>query len=264
MGEKNLLIIGSGGYISCVVLPVLKKKFPDFKITIFSRTPGNLLTLSSRENIDYLKSWDQVSKFDHIFLACPPEDYFGYLRQIDNPAANVWIEKPIVDLDRQQFKDLYEWRLQHKGKIWAGFNKRSALKTISLKPNHNQIEINFHVDVSGGWRDQLSKGGSLWMDGIHALDLAQQLLPESNITCTSREKKLWRFTFTSEKGTAIINIGNTNSNRITVNNQVNSDFTSSKKSLEYFEWNFSEFLNSPHKSNFSFENLQSLMNSLAI
>jgi hypothetical protein len=218
----KILIIGVGGYIDAVVLPIITKLFKPSEIYIASHNSLKSHNLSM--NLGLSVHTGLLDKYDFYFLNTPIWDYSTFLDLIPNNKP-LWIEKPISDIANGELETINKCIEQRNSNTYVGFNQRKlyGLQSI-MKSKFIEGSLDFRVEFNKSvlysqWKHCMIEGGIFYTDGIHAIDLALFILGEKSLISNAYTKNpyTWIFEVVSERGKIIVTIGNIDKNKYILN-----------------------------------------------
>ena len=77
----KLLIFGLGGYTDAIVLPVLRKHFPNIDAYILGHNPLKSLNFSNKNNLNIYQG-ENFDEFDMFMLTTPCWDYPTIIKKL--------------------------------------------------------------------------------------------------------------------------------------------------------------------------------------
>ena len=191
----KFLIIGIGGYVEAVVLPVLKASFPSIEISIEAHSPIKALNISNIDGLTIHKgNYDQ---YDLILLNPPPWEYTNFLKKIPKNIP-LWMEKPIASFSTGDLERIYTLVSQRSSITNVGLNLRHLYQADHVSESHpltGRIDLQVDYDLNIGlynWKHAAIDGGIYYTDGIHAIDLALTALgTDAKIKIANTNNKNW-------------------------------------------------------------------------
>tara|TARA_Y100000389_G_scaffold10797_1_gene10031 strand:+ start:15164 stop:15994 length:831 start_codon:yes stop_codon:yes gene_type:complete len=249
----KIIIIGIGGYVDAVVLPILKRNYKQLDISLLSHNP--LKSHNIAEHLSCSVHDGSLEKYDYYFLNTPIWDYESFIKKIPLNKP-LWLEKPIADISDNNLEIIRSLIEQRTASTHVGLNQRYINKLTSYKNNENirgtfDFKVEFNPAMScTDWKHSLVEGGIFYTDGIHAIDLALYILGEkSEITSAIiSECDKWQFNVKSKKGEIQVNIGLVDESRYLINSENILVDEGKNRSQSMFRDAFYAFLNG--ESNF--------------
>ncbi len=237
MVKPSLLIIGGGGYIQAVVLPILRKHFPQVDVHLMLRSPAKTLKTALQFGIHAGTSFEGHT---HYFLAVPPCDYAYYVKKIPM-GARIWLEKPLCGLDLASYKEIESTLLPNVNRFYIGYNKRQIVPRLPTTFQNISLSLQTENYQQNSWKHFLCEGGIQWIDGCHLFDLALFLLGTDATVSIDLSQAFWQSTVIKGEQKIEITVGPSCKTHMTLDGTP-IDLFSPRASHEFFKLAFGEFL----------------------
>jgi hypothetical protein len=196
----KVFVYGAGGYFESIIYPILHK-YKHSQIYLANRRP--LACYNYSKIFDRVHQASDINNFDLYFFAGNPHDSYEFLKIIP-VTSKVWLEKPCIPLNGNlySFSNLIETK---KLKLRTGLSRRMLLRHVKNRP-FNIASIGSTVAGTDTWKNMQVSGGSNYVDGVHAIDFALDMVGDGNITAWSSDKNQWAMEFRGSRKGAQINL----------------------------------------------------------
>jgi hypothetical protein len=231
--DMKVFIYGAGGYFESVVYPILSS-FKGVRIYLANRRP--LVNFNYSKIYNFVYEAKNIDGYDLYMFAGNPIDSETFLKLVPKK-SKVWIEKPCIPLNANVI-NLRNLVVENGLKVRTGLSRRMLL-TSPFCRNFKNAYIGSGVAEYGSWKNMQVSGGSKFVDGIHAIDFALDMVEGGDISNWTDIEGIWKIDVEGVRKVSKIKlqIGNNISNEFKIDNQ-DFDFWHRKQALSCFKDNF--------------------------
>ena len=179
-GEKSIVVVGAGNFVSATMLPILKKLNAHLNYIVSARGL-NASALAKKYGISYastsLSDVLQDSSTDLCIVSTRHDLHARQVIEALSHGKSVFVEKPLC-LDQKELDEIIKAKQKSQKMVMVGFNRRYSPLSVKAKYIVGDSLVNINATMNAGFipsnswvHDPQIGGGRIVGEACHYIDL---------------------------------------------------------------------------------------------